>query len=38
MAFLEEGLTVVHAWHGKSNSVDTAFRPVKGIIWGKGEK
>jgi hypothetical protein len=38
MAFLEEGLMVIHARHGKSNSVDTPSRPVKEIIWGKKEK
>lgn len=38
MAFLEEGLMVIHARHGKSNSVDTPSRPVKEIIWGRKEK
>ena len=38
MAFLEEGLMVIHARHGKSNSVGTASRPVKEIIRGTGEK
>ena len=37
-AVSEEGLMVIHARHGKSNSVDTPSRPVKEIIWGKKEK